>query len=66
LWSRYHVEAREGIDNCIVVDNVPIIDESREDRLLSKIAKEFTKRGCPYPTHNIVMPWDSATGKSKG
>jgi translation initiation factor 3 subunit B len=60
------VEAREGLDSCIVVDGIPIIDEPKRERLLTKLGKEFTKRGCPYPPQNTHMPWDDATGKSKG
>jgi hypothetical protein len=49
-----------------VVDNVPIIDETLENKLLTRIAKQFTNGGCPYPEQNVVLPWDSATGKTKG
>lgn len=66
IEAKYRVEAMEGLDNCIVVDGVPIIDESRKDRLLSKVEKEFTRRGCPYPSKKVVLPWDKAEGKSKG
>ena len=64
--SRYRVEAMEGLENCIVVDGVPIIEESRKDRLLLKVGKEFANRGCPYPSDKVVLPWDTAERKSKG
>jgi translation initiation factor 3 subunit B len=63
---RYQVKDKEGFDNCIVVDGVPIIDDSRRERLLVKLGKEFAKRGCPYPPQNTFIPWDDAIGKSKG
>lgn len=63
---RYQVKVKEGFDNCIVVDGVPEIDESRRDRLLTKLGKEFAKRGCPYPAQNVFLPWDDSTKKSKG
>lgn len=30
------------------------------------MAKEFAKKGAPFKTDNVYMPWDDAKGKSKG
>lgn len=54
------------MDNVIVVDGVPVIDKSKLDRLLAKISKEFTKKGAALKPESIFVPWDGASGKSKG
>ena len=33
---------------------------------MAKIAKEFSRKGCPVRAENISLAWDSASGKSKG
>jgi translation initiation factor 3 subunit B len=48
------------------VDGVPVIDNSKVDRLLAKIAKDFSKKGASIKPENIFVPWDDQTGKSKG
>jgi translation initiation factor 3 subunit B len=65
-FSRYQVEADDSFDNIIVVDGVPVIDKSKYERLTAKIVKEFGKKGSPIKAEDIFMPWDEATGKSKG
>ena len=64
--SRYQVEYDEGLDNLLVVDGVPVIDRSKLDKLLQKIAKDFSRKGCAIKPENITVPWDDAKGKSKG
>jgi translation initiation factor 3 subunit B len=66
LWARYQVKADDSFDNIIVVDGVPVIDRSKEDRLLTKIVKEFSKKGAPIKPEDVFMPWDEAADKSKG
>ncbi len=56
----------EGFDNIIVVDGVPVIDELKLEKLLSKICKEFGKKGLTVKPSSIHVPWDKTTGKSKG
>lgn len=64
--SRYQVQYDDGFDNILVVDGVPIIDESKLERLLAKVTKEFSKKGVSIKPEDIFMPWDNASGKSKG
>ena len=61
---RYNVELEEGFDNVLVVDGVPIIDNSKLEKLLTKISKEFGKKGAHIKPDNISVPWDEKTGKS--
>jgi translation initiation factor 3 subunit B len=63
---RYQVKLDEGFDNIIVVDGVPVIDKSKLDKLLTKIAKEFTRKGAAIRTDDITMPFNEQTGKSNG
>ena len=64
--SRYKVHYEDGFDKTLIVDGTPIIDKNKEDRLLIKITKEFTKKGVPIKPEDIHLPWDSESGKSKG
>jgi translation initiation factor 3 subunit B len=48
------------------VDGVPVIDESKRERLVARMAKEFGRKGAPIKPDNIFLPWDDAKGKSKG
>lgn len=56
----------EGFDNTLVVDGVPVIDQSRLERLLAKVAKEFSRKGAPIKPDDIFVPWDESKDKSKG
>lgn len=66
IESKYHVAYEDGFDNVIVVDNVPIIDEKKKEKLLSVIAKKFTQKGVPVGVEGIHMPWDEGVDKCKG
>lgn len=66
ITPRYHVALDDGLDNVIVVDGVPVIDKSKLEKLLAKISKEFTKKGAALKPENTFVPWDNASGKSKG
>lgn len=66
FFSRYRVEYDDGLDNTLVVDGIPVIDKSKLEKLLAKVAKEFSKKGCPIKPDDIFVPWDDSTGKSKG
>lgn len=64
--NRYQVQYDGSFDNIVVVDGLPIIDESKRDRLLTKAAKEFSKKGVSVRQDDIFMPWNDSTGKNKG
>ena len=54
------------MDNIVVVDGAPVIDASKKERLVTKICKDFGKKGVHVKADNIFMPWDDKAGKSKG
>lgn len=64
--GRYHVDLDDGLDSVIVVDGVPVIDESKLDRLLQRICKEFARKGAVIKREDVYVPFDNTTGKSKG
>ncbi|KAJ7180562.1 eukaryotic translation initiation factor eIF2A-domain-containing protein [Mycena filopes] len=66
IEAKYHVQENLYTDNIIVVDGLPIIDRSKEPRLLARVAKEFTRKGVEIHVDDIWIPWDNSTGKSKG
>ncbi|RXW24785.1 hypothetical protein EST38_g1094 [Candolleomyces aberdarensis] len=66
IEAKYNVQFDDGLDNIIVVDGVPRIDESRREKLLTKIAREFSRRGISVKPDTMFMPWDTTEGKSKG
>ena len=63
---RYKVELEEGFDNILVVDGIPVIDNSKLEKLLAKISKEFGKKGSKISPDDIFVPFDEKSGKSKG
>lgn len=66
IEAKYQVQYDDGFDHVVVVDGVPIIDRSKLERLLTKVTKEFSRQGVSIKHEDIFMPWDDATGKSKG
>lgn len=66
LEEKFQVVADESFDNIVVLDGVPVIDNSRREKLLIKVSKEFAKRGSTITPNDIIVPWDDAIGKSKG
>lgn len=60
------MEYDDSFDNTLVVDGIPVIDKSKLDKLLTKISKEFSRKGVSIKADDIFMPWDDSTGKSKG
>jgi translation initiation factor 3 subunit B len=63
---RYQVQLEEGFDNILVIDGVPVIDKSKLDKLLSKIAKEFSRKGAAIKPDDFSIPWNDEAGKSAG
>ncbi|KDR85099.1 hypothetical protein GALMADRAFT_233724 [Galerina marginata CBS 339.88] len=66
IENKYQVQYDDGFDNLLVVDGIPIIDKSKLERLLTKVVKEFSKKGVSVKADDMYMPWDNASGKSKG
>ncbi|CAG8453165.1 798_t:CDS:2 [Diversispora eburnea] len=57
IEEKYQVPFEEGFDTIIVVDNVPIVDESKKDKLLKFIKKIFKNAG-DIKESGINMPME--------
>ncbi|KAH9939231.1 translation initiation factor eIF-3b [Epithele typhae] len=66
IQEKYQVEYDDGLENILIVDGVPVIDQSKLERLLQKISKDFSKKGLRITPDQITVPFDQAKGKSKG
>lgn len=63
---RYAVRFDEGLDNVVVIDGVPVIDESRKDKLFETIKKRFkAQTGLDVDVEGFHLPFGE-DGKSKG
>ncbi|KAJ7225418.1 eukaryotic translation initiation factor eIF2A-domain-containing protein [Mycena pura] len=66
IEAKYQVHYEDSLDNTLVIDNVPVIDKSKQEKLLARICKEISRKGVPAKPEDIYMPWNDATGKSHG
>ncbi|ORX90879.1 translation initiation factor eIF-3b [Basidiobolus meristosporus CBS 931.73] len=70
IEAKYALAEEKGFDNIVIVDNVPKVDESKEEKLLNVIRKIFKSAGLLLNEGAIIMPKskDEKTGKtsSKG
>ncbi|KAI8321826.1 translation initiation factor eIF-3b [Martensiomyces pterosporus] len=57
-------EQEETLENVVVVDNLPVVDESKEDKLVLVLKKIFKKSGT-VKENGIHMPKEDVKGKSK-
>jgi translation initiation factor 3 subunit B len=64
--SRYKVPLEDGFDHILLVDGLPVITKSKLEKLMSKISKEFTRKGAAIKPDDVSMPWDDKTGESQG
>lgn len=49
-----------------MVDNVPVVDRAKEQKLYDRLRAAFAKAGAPIEQEAMVMPWDEAAGTNKG
>jgi translation initiation factor 3 subunit B len=64
--DRFAVDAQQGVENVVVVDNVPIVDEGKREKLVARLRALFEKAGAAIDEDRIDMPWDDAAGTNKG
>ena len=65
IEEKYQIQVPKNFDHLIVVDNVPIVDSAKEEKLLNVIRKMF-KPFALIKDDALTMPKDEKTGKSKG
>lgn len=74
LHCRYQLEALSGLDNILVVDNVPLVNADRRQKLLDRLRQAFAKAGAPLSGkqredesyEDMEMPWDKEADSNKG
>lgn len=70
LEEKYRVRMPEAFDNIVVVDNLPVVDDSKRQKLLdvltTKILGKEAGVALADPESVIHMPKDQATGKTYG
>ena len=67
LESKYRVTLDEDFDNILIIDNLPKIDLSKEDKLMSVLKKNlFAPVNAAPREGGCLMPRDSETGMSRG
>ena len=64
IHDRYKACLEEGFHHILIVDGVPVIDKSKLEKLLAKIAQEFTRKGAAIKPGDISVPWSEKMGKS--
>ncbi|KAK9695667.1 Translation initiation factor 3 subunit b [Basidiobolus ranarum] len=67
IEAQYSVDVEDGFENILVVDNVPIVDEAKADKLLKVIYKIFRSAGINLREGSVFMPKeaDPKSGKTK-
>lgn len=63
-------------DNVLVVDNVPLVNTDRKQKLLDRLRAKFAQSGAPLQGNardgedagydDMEMPWDEAADSNKG
>ncbi|RSH90247.1 Translation initiation factor 3 subunit b [Saitozyma podzolica] len=66
IEQKYAVDAQAGVENVLVVDNLPIVDESKRQRLVERLRQVFEKAGAGIDEDRLSMPWDNEKGTNKG
>ncbi|KAK8846741.1 eukaryotic translation initiation factor 3 subunit B [Kwoniella newhampshirensis] len=66
IEEKYAVDTQQGIENVLVIDNIPIVDEGKKQRLVDRLRQLFAKAGAAIEEENISMPWDDKAASNKG
>lgn len=67
LEAKYRVTLDEDFDNILIIDNLPQIDSSKEDKLMSVLKKNLFAPVNAVPLEGgCLMPRDPETGMSRG
>lgn len=69
IYEKHQVKVEDDLDTIVVVDGAPIVDENKEEKLLTVLKKLFTKGAGEIKEGGMWMPMETnAEGKkeSKG
>lgn len=66
IENKYAVRFDEGLDDVVVIDNVPVVGKEREQKLLETIVKRFKSHaGIDIEVENFHVPYGD-DGQTKG
>jgi translation initiation factor 3 subunit B len=63
IEQAYPLPTDEGFDSIVVVDNVPVVDQSKEEKLITVLRKLITKAAGPIKENGLFMPTESKGDK---
>lgn len=67
LENRYKVAYNDCYDNIVIIDNLPRVDATKDEKLLAVLRKNlFAAAGAVALADGTYMPRDEATGLSRG
>ena len=67
LEAKYRVNLDEDFENILIIDNLPKIDVSKEEKLISVLKKNlFVPVNAVAKESGSLMPRDTETGMSRG
>ena len=66
LEAKYRVEKNEDLNNALVIEGLPKIDASKEDKLLAKLTKDLFAGRSNFRKENAFIPKSEDTGLMKG
>ncbi|OCF37588.1 eukaryotic translation initiation factor 3 subunit B [Kwoniella heveanensis CBS 569] len=66
IEEKYAVDTQQGLENVLVVDNIPVVDEGKKQKLVDRLRQLFAKAGAPIEEESVNMPWDKEAGTNKG
>lgn len=56
IYEKYEVSTENDFDTIVVVDGAPIVDEAKQEKLITVLTKLFTKGAGEIKENGIWMP----------
>lgn len=56
IYEKYEVDSENDFDTIVVVDGAPIVDEVKQEKLITVLTKLFTKGAGEIKENGIWMP----------
>jgi translation initiation factor 3 subunit B len=56
IYEKYEIDSENDFDTIVVVDGAPIIDEAKQEKLITVLTKLFTKGAGEIKENGIWMP----------
>lgn len=56
IYEKYEIDSENDFDTIVVVDGAPIVDEAKQEKLITVLTKLFTKGAGEIKENGIWMP----------